>query len=205
MTTPRNLSKAATAPQIHLFNRLKSKLFPFRVAAIGIVEGIQAASDTAIASIESRDFEYLNVVRPTIILFPSDRDSSTPIPIYDHAAISILYKDNSRFVLDLTGDQFGLEMWFFTEEDYYSQLWRGVFHIPSSETQIINKLELEELRLPGLKIAVNQAVANEETKWMTRQLKWSNLHKFQKSDQEAWWEEMEATLNRKVTDYLTMI
>ena len=62
MTSSPSNPATTAAQQTALFNRLKNKLEPFRAAALGIAEAVQASADMAIASIKRRDPEYLNLV-----------------------------------------------------------------------------------------------------------------------------------------------
>lgn len=142
-------------------------------------------------------------ILPGYVLYSSERDASTEIPIYDHDMMQVICKDKSCFVVDVTGDQFGIEGWFFTKKDYVeTHLW-DIFPGPSSnEKHIITRLEKEEDRLPGLKNAVEQAIVSEETKWTNRKLAWSNLHELSGSDRETLLKELEAALNQQVKAYL---
>ncbi|KAF2684281.1 hypothetical protein K458DRAFT_403950 [Lentithecium fluviatile CBS 122367] len=119
------------------------------------------------------------VVRPNIVLFTSDRDDSQEIPIYVHDMMYIHCKNNVRFVLDVSGDQYGFEEWFFSSKYYYdNHRWDTVLQRPqTTETQLVASLEGEEPRLPALKDAVEKAVAAEEARWAAKGLGWSSLHR----------------------------
>ena len=59
MVDTSSTSEVAAAPQPELFSRLQARLEPFRAAALGIAEGVQAVSPLVIASIQSRKPEGL--------------------------------------------------------------------------------------------------------------------------------------------------
>ena len=122
--------------------------------------------------------------------------------MYNHDYMTIVTQNKGRFILDVTGDQFGLEEWFYTAMDYRSHLLLGILPSLQTEAEIIVGLEGEESRLPGLKNAVERAIASEEAKWASRQLTWSGLPGLPVSDRDTLRREMEATLYREVQEYL---
>jgi hypothetical protein len=121
-------------------------------------------------------------VEPRRVIFPSDRNPTT-IGIYQHDVIDIHLFDQSRYILDLTGEQLGIDSWLFTYEDYQKNYVRPATAVHTSfnitvmrnEAKAKADLEAQDHRIKVLKEAVLNAVTASETQWGTRNLRWSDL------------------------------
>jgi hypothetical protein len=134
----------------------------------------------------------------------SDRDPEKEIPICYHDMMYIDFEDKTKFVLDLTSDQFGIDEWFFTAKEYYqAHVWHAVQNPPIvSEAKLIDGLEGEDERLPAFKVAVEKAIAAEEEQWAASNGKWSDIHTLSKSAREDLLESMTRRVKQAVVDFL---
>ena len=82
------------------------------------------------------------------------------IPIMSHDLIYIRCRDGSRFVVDLTGDQFGIQDWIFDARDYSNRfVWQNILGPPPIPEGIaFETLITEASGLPSLKAAVQEAL-----------------------------------------------
>lgn len=99
----------------------------------------------------------------------------SPLPFFAHDFITIKSKDNQRFVLDVTGDQFGLEEWFYTKRDYGQLLLDGQTPEITGEATKIYEVETEDTRNSILKLAVEQALEDVKVDWAREFISWKDL------------------------------
>lgn len=117
------------------------------------------------------------VVTPEHILFSSNPDGShEEVPVYRHDVMSICCRDGN-YVVDFTGDQFGLDDWIFTAKDYGKLIWNAVpqpsYIIQQNE---VTRLEKEERRLHVLRRMVQIAVVKEWLRWGKKGVMREDIH-----------------------------
>jgi hypothetical protein len=145
-------------------------------------------------------------MRPKLVTFTSE-----PIEVYTHDVLHLVLAkeheaEGNAFVLDLTGDQYGLPSWFFTEKEHNEYKWIARYLDKKwtylRETGIVRDLDKEEPKLAGLKEAVADAFNAERMKWVDRQVTWENLHKLSKADRKTLADEMHKAAKQAVMAYM---
>jgi hypothetical protein len=122
--------------------------------------------------------EYID---PELILFDVDENGKqrkNPLPFLAHDFIVIHGKGkaNQRFVLDVTGDQFGIREWFHTKKDYWELLLEGRFPNAANEATKVAELEAEDPRNPAVKSAVEQGLDETKADWAREHIRWRDIH-----------------------------
>jgi hypothetical protein len=120
--------------------------------------------------------EYID---PQLILFDVDESGNQrkkPLPFLTHDFIVVYSKDNRRFVLDVTGDQFGIEGWFHIKKDYWELLLEGRFPNLTNEVAKVAELEAEDPKNPAVKSAVEQVLDEIKADWAREYIPWTDMH-----------------------------
>ncbi|KAF2443136.1 hypothetical protein P171DRAFT_363772 [Karstenula rhodostoma CBS 690.94] len=120
--------------------------------------------------------EYID---PELILFDVDENGNqnkNPLPFLAHDFITIKSKDNQQFVLDVSGDQFGLKEWLYTKKDYWKLLLDGQAPEITCEATKLHKVESEDTRNSALQSAVEQALEEVKADWAREYIFWKDLH-----------------------------
>ncbi|KAL1594285.1 hypothetical protein SLS60_010042 [Paraconiothyrium brasiliense] len=126
-------------------------------------------------------------IDPNLILLDVDQDGNqrkSPLPFLAHDFITITCKDNQRFVLDVAGDQFGIEGWFYLKKDYWKLLLEGRFPEITTEAAKADNVEEEDNRNPALRTAVEEALEEIKTGWARHNLTWKEIYVLPKEEQD---------------------
>ncbi|KAJ4359955.1 uncharacterized protein N0V89_000514 [Didymosphaeria variabile] len=118
-------------------------------------------------------------IDPKLILFDVDQDGNqrkSPLSFLAHDFITITCKDSQRFVLDVAGDQFGIEEWFYTKKGYWKLLLEGRFPEITTEAAKAHHVEEEDNRNPALRIAVEEALEEVKADWARYNLTWNDIY-----------------------------
>lgn len=104
------------------------------------------------------------------------RQLKRPLPFLAHDFITITCADKQRFVLDVTGDQFGLEEWFYTTKDYRKLYLDVLPPEPTSEATKAAHVENEDHRNPALARAVSEAIEEAQQEWARFYICWRDIY-----------------------------
>lgn len=124
-----------------------------------------------------------------LVLFHIDennRQDHDPLPFFAHDFIRLATKSGTKYVLDFTGEQYGIEEWFQTRRTYYEKyVWAEKIPNISSKKDRIAKVEEEGAKMPELKAMISQSFkeAQSDPTWKLNWKIFNNLSESEKEEQ----------------------
>lgn len=114
-----------------------------------------------------------------LVLFDVDDEGDhveEPLSFVAHDFITVITKDNKRFAVDFTGEQFGIREWFQTKKEYNRHVMKTRESNPTSEHDKAVELETDNPVNAVLKSVISQAVKKIDEDRAHQGITWANFH-----------------------------
>lgn len=140
-----------------------------------------------------------------LVLFHIDENNHQhhdPLPFFAHDFIRPFTKSGTRYVLDFTGKQYGIEEWFQTWRTYYEEyIWAEKIPNDSSEKDRIAKVEEEGAKMPELRAMISKSFKEAQSD-PARKLNWKIFNDLSESEKEEQRKGLTALIRERTVEVL---
>lgn len=141
----------------------------------------------------------------TVACFDVAEDGSqvlSPLPFFAHDLFTVHTKEKTRYAVDLTGQQYGIEEWFQIRKDYSKNVLDQMPPNPSSEDQKAADIEAEGPQMPHLRTAISQLFKEVQLERAREGITWQNFHLLDSSKQKELRKSLVALTRARIVEAL---
>ena len=124
------------------------------------------------------------------------------MPFFAHDFIKLWTKTEGIYVLDFTGEQYGINGWFQNRKDYYEKyVWQDKMVNSSGEAHKTAKVEEEGAKMSDLKAAISKSYMEAQSD-PARKLNWKIFNGLSESEKEKEKSSLVTLIRRKTVEIL---
>ena len=124
------------------------------------------------------------------------------MPFFAHDFIKLWTKSKDVYVLDFTGEQYGIDEWFQKRNDYYEKyVWEKKMVNSSGEAHKTAKVEEEGAKMPHLKAAISKSYMEAQYD-PARKLNWKIFNGLSESEKEKEKSSLVTLIRGKIVEVL---